>query len=90
MVAGEFAAERDVPLVGPEAALADELGEGGEARGVVEPVDDDPLLFGGGEAGGEREAQGEQHAGHEDDEQREESGAHGGTAGGLRGGATRR
>ncbi len=63
-------------LCAAAAGRRDELGEGGEAGGVVDPVDDHPLLLRTGHADGQREAEREQHAGHEDDEQREQSGAH--------------
>ncbi|GAA3041986.1 hypothetical protein GCM10020000_21100 [Streptomyces olivoverticillatus] len=75
LISGEFGLERPQALVVVavlgrlEGLGADELGEGGEAGGVVDPVDDHPLLLYGGHARGEREAEREQDAGHEDDEQ---------------------
>ncbi len=90
LVAGEFELEGVAPVGGaggPGAfGVDDELGEGGEAGAVVDPVHDHALLLAGGQAHGEREAEGEQHARHEDDEQREQPGAHDGAPlGGGRG-----
>lgn len=82
LVAGEFQLEGLAALVGAGGTGAlgvdDELGEGREAGAVVDPVDHHPLLLGGGQADGEREAEREQHPRHEDDEEREQPGAHGG------------
>ncbi len=72
----EFGLQDPPPLVRAFDRLADELGECGEAGRVVDAVDDDALLFGGGHPDGEREPQGEQHGGHEDDEQGKQAGAH--------------
>lgn len=81
LVAGEFELEDVAALVGSAGFRAlgvdDELGERGEAGAVVDPVDDHPLLLSGGQGHREREAEGEEHARHEDDEQREQTGAHG-------------
>ena len=81
VVALEFGPQGDQPAalalpVGGRGAGGDVLGERGEARGVVDPVDDEPLLVGRRHAAGERETEGEEHTGHEDDEQGKQSGAH--------------
>lgn len=74
--------ELQVGLEGTAALLAvrggvgDGLRQGGETCGVVDPVDHQALLLGGGHADREREAEGEQDGGHQDDEQREQTGAH--------------
>lgn len=78
-------------LLAVRGGVGDGLCQGGEPCGVVDPVDHQTLLFGRRHTDRERQAEGEQDGGHQDDEQREQTGAHrGNVPAGYADGATSR